>query len=341
MDDRSRMNGVGAQDSLPDAVGGMLAEIRVAAASIAQFALGGPWSIALGGVPSLFLVTEGEAWLHAPGDVPQMLRPGDSLLALRGDLVRLASGPRVAQFASMDEIWAANGGAPISFEGYRVPLEVRWGAPGASCRMIGFAMTLSRMAGSAALARAVPKLIVQRGDGGAGPWTGALESMLARERSRPSPGFIAYGGTLSQLLLIDLLRAFLAGREGATAFGTGSAQSGLARVIRNLHVEPGRRWTVAAMALEAGMSRTSFIAHFIARTGMTPFEYLRQCRIEQAAMALQTGMQPVADIAARCGYRSERAFRAAFHRRYGVAPLAFRRLRTRTGASVPRQIGET
>lgn len=326
MDGTPRMSGMRAQDASPDAVGGMLAEIRVAAASIAQFAFGPPWSVELSGVPSMFLLTQGKAWLHHPKGAPTMLAAGDSVLTLRGGMIRLASSQQAGRFAPIAEIWAANGGVPVTFEGYRVPLEMRWGGSTADCRMIGFAMTLSRFTSSSALVRSAPDIVVQRaGASDHRLWTNALETMIARERIEPAPGFGAYGGAMSQLLLVQLLRAFLTRKEGETPPAFDIAQSGLARVIHNLHLDPGRRWTIDAMAADAGMSRTSFIARFATLTGATPFDYLSRCRMDHAAMALRTGSQRIADVAVLSGYQSERAFRGAFLRSHGMAPLAYRR----------------
>ena len=81
------------------------------------------------------------------------------------------------------------------------------------------------------------------------------------------------------------------------------------------------------MAREAGMSRTHFAEYFGQVTGMTPFRYLAACRMERAGKLLRDTDLPVADIALRCGYRSERAFRETFVQAHQMRPLAFRKAR--------------
>ncbi len=57
---------------------------------------------------------------------------------------------------------------------------------------------------------------------------------------------------------------------------------------------------------------------------ISPYQFLTQYRIERAAELLQGGMS-VAEVAGRCGFQSETAFRIAFKRVTGAAPTAARR----------------
>ena len=53
---------------------------------------------------------------------------------------------------------------------------------------------------------------------------------------------------------------------------------------------------------------------------MPPYQYVTQCRIEHALAELRSG-RSVADTAYVCGYQSENAFRIAFKRIMGCAPV--------------------
>ena len=53
---------------------------------------------------------------------------------------------------------------------------------------------------------------------------------------------------------------------------------------------------------------------------MPPYQYVTQCRIEHALAELRSG-KSVADTAYTCGYQSENAFRIAFKRIMGCAPV--------------------
>ena len=53
-------------------------------------------------------------------------------------------------------------------------------------------------------------------------------------------------------------------------------------------------------------------------------DILRECRLGQALMLLQTSPWPVARIAAECGYDCASRFAVSFRQRYGLSPSALR-----------------
>ncbi|MEO3870024.1 AraC family transcriptional regulator [Nonomuraea sp. B12E4] len=104
-------------------------------------------------------------------------------------------------------------------------------------------------------------------------------------------------------------------------------------VLALMHRQAGRRWTVAALAAEAGMSRTAFAVRFKALMGLPPLEYLLRRRMRSAAEALRTTDRTVASVAAEWGYASESAFSTAFKRVVGHPPAHHRPGRPATGIS--------
>lgn len=102
--------------------------------------------------------------------------------------------------------------------------------------------------------------------------------------------------------------------------GLGDPQ--LARALVALHEEPGRHWSVTAMAREARMSRSSFALRFKEQVGQSPAEYLTQWRITVAQSRLRAGV-PVARTASELGYANPAAFSRAFGQRVGCSPRAW------------------
>jgi AraC-like DNA-binding protein len=99
-----------------------------------------------------------------------------------------------------------------------------------------------------------------------------------------------------------------------------------------IHREPARRWTVAALALEAGMSRSGFAARFGQLVGDGPIEYLTRWRMLLAGRSLSRG-EPIGATARSLGYESESAFSTAFRRVMSSTPRYHARLTTvATGA---------
>jgi AraC-like DNA-binding protein len=65
-----------------------------------------------------------------------------------------------------------------------------------------------------------------------------------------------------------------------------------------------------------------FIRLFKKYVGISPYQYLTQCRIEHAIDELRQD-KSVTETAQLCGYQNENAFRIAFKRVMGCSPTAF------------------
>jgi AraC-like DNA-binding protein len=82
---------------------------------------------------------------------------------------------------------------------------------------------------------------------------------------------------------------------------------------------------VADLARLAGLSVARLHARFLAETGRTPMEHVRQRRLQLAEHLLRSSDLPVGEIAARVGYNSQSAFTAALSRHLGTTPRQLRR----------------
>ena len=112
----------------------------------------------------------------------------------------------------------------------------------------------------------------------------------------------------------------------------------IARALEAMQSDPTRRWTVAALAKVAGLSRAAFARRFAVEVGQSPLRHLAALRIGWAAELLVATDDGLAEIAARVGYGNEFALSRAFHRVVGIAPGAFRRAASGGAAFAPRCI---
>ncbi|WP_043652171.1 helix-turn-helix transcriptional regulator [Nocardia thailandica] len=103
-------------------------------------------------------------------------------------------------------------------------------------------------------------------------------------------------------------------------------EPGIAAALAAMHADPGREWTVEALAQVALASRSGFAARFQAATGSTPGRYLTRLRVERAQLFLADHEVSVGAVARRLGYRSETAFGRAFRRHTGHTPSEWRRV---------------
>ncbi|HEV7162341.1 MAG TPA: GlxA family transcriptional regulator [Solirubrobacteraceae bacterium] len=83
--------------------------------------------------------------------------------------------------------------------------------------------------------------------------------------------------------------------------------------------------TVEAMAERAHMSPRHFARAFRVETGVTPARYVERVRLEAARRSLEEGSDPVAAIAAACGFGTAETMRRVFLRTLQVGPAEYRR----------------
>jgi len=83
--------------------------------------------------------------------------------------------------------------------------------------------------------------------------------------------------------------------------------------------------TVEAMAERAHMSPRHFARAFRAETGVTPARYVERVRLEAARRCLEESSDPVAMVAARCGFGTAETMRRVFLRALAVGPSEYRR----------------
>ena len=86
-----------------------------------------------------------------------------------------------------------------------------------------------------------------------------------------------------------------------------------------------RPLTITDLARAAGMSRPHFWRTFVKRFGLTPGAYLRQCRMQRAAMLLRESNSPLKELAPDVGVSNADNFSRVFKRVHGCTPEAFRK----------------
>ncbi len=129
---------------------------------------------------------------------------------------------------------------------------------------------------------------------------------------------------LLEVLLIESLRS-MAGTAASPGLLRGLADERLAVAIRRMHESPTRPWTIAQLAKEAALSRSTFFEQFNRAVGVPPMQYLLAWRMALAKNLLLHNETGVAEIAERVGYGSASAFSVAFTRHVGLPPTRYAR----------------
>jgi AraC-like DNA-binding protein len=182
-------------------------------------------------------------------------------------------------------------------------------------------------AGTRWLLPLLPDVVVARGQSGsAAAFLDATLRLLEQEVALDAPGAPLVIERLSDVLLVHVLRAWLADEPtAARGWLAALGDPQLARLVSRVHGAPDHPWTTAEMARVAGLSRTVFYDRFTAVVGEAPVEWLTGWRMTVAAVALREGSDGLAHIGASVGYGSEAAFCRAFRRTFGITPTEWRR----------------
>lgn len=98
----------------------------------------------------------------------------------------------------------------------------------------------------------------------------------------------------------------------------------LASTISRIRAHPGEPHSVERLALQAGMSRSSFIRHFKRIMHIGPSEYVQKVRLEEARLMLMSTDLPIKTIATRSGFASRSHFSRAFRAAFGQDPSGYR-----------------
>jgi len=200
------------------------------------------------------------------------------------------------------------------------------GGGGAATRFICGYLACSRSAFRPLMEGLPPLLCIRMGDGAS-----LLRELLragVRESSATRPGGQPVLAKLAELLFLEALRRYVATLPpDGRGWLAGVRDPQVGRALALLHGEPGRAWSVDALAREVALSRSALAERFTELVGESPMQYLTHWRLALAAQVLRAGREPIARVAERSGYESEAAFSRAFKREFGSPPAAWRKAR--------------
>lgn len=144
---------------------------------------------------------------------------------------------------------------------------------------------------------------------------------------------------LAPLYRREVLWRLLTGPQGAVVRQIGLADGNLAHITRTVqwireHHDDTIR--IDQLASLAGMSESTFHRHFRAVTRMTPIQYQKAIRLQEARLALVSGGRDVAEVAHAVGYDSASQFSREYRRFFGAPPgKDAQRIRAADGVPVP------
>ncbi|MCC6628876.1 MAG: AraC family transcriptional regulator [Chloroflexi bacterium] len=150
---------------------------------------------------------------------------------------------------------------------------------------------------------------------------GLLDAVLRLVRLLDAPADAPFLAPLiTREIVYRLLRGEQGDRLGQVAVLGGAAHR-IAEAVARLRHDFDRPLQIEALARELGMSVSSFHQHFKAVTALSPLQYQKQLRLQEARRLMLGEQLDAADAGYRVGYDSASQFSREYKRLFGAPPL--------------------
>jgi AraC-like DNA-binding protein/mannose-6-phosphate isomerase-like protein (cupin superfamily) len=312
-----------------DALATTLMSIRLTSPLLARLTLGDNLSLSMNGATlhtraiPFHYVLSGTCRLIAD-DLEFDLKPGDMIILPEARAHRLETGRASSKLDIVNLVqesrlpqWSLN-------DGLDSPLQLRAGDGVESAQLISGIFTAHGGQGGLTL-KDLPACIHLRGVGEqlGGLMEAALDMVVAEHGARP--GFAATSSRLLEAILTESLRVWVLTREHPPGLLRGLMDPVIAPLLGAINRDPGKSWTVVAMAEACGQSRSAFARDFRATLDISPAAFVTKVRCEHAERLIFESDMPIGKIASFLGYRSTFAFSRAFNSQRNLTPAALRR----------------
>jgi len=301
-----------------DAFSDVLQDLRLTVATYGRCSLRRSWGITFPShVDARFhFVVEGACWLRGTTFERVRLEAGDAVLLPRG-AAHVLSDPARAKTKPLISY-------PLEAVG-ETTYRLSAGGEGAQtllvCCTVGFGTPVIHP-----LLELMPPLLVVKRSAAKDPALPTLLDIMADEVAAPRMGTATVMARLADVVIARMLRTWVeTRREDTTGWLAAVRDPQLLRALAAIHREPGRRWSIQALARVAGLSRTLLTERFATLVGVPPGQYLARSRMQLARVWLQRDRITLREAAYRLGYENDASFSRAFKRIVGVPARVVRR----------------
>lgn len=155
------------------------------------------------------------------------------------------------------------------------------------------------------------------------PPVAAMLPLLAKLRTFHRVPFTGAG---EQIALDILTQAYVMDQTAVVASATNADKRRVSEAARRIETDYATPLTLASLAAGAGIGRRRFATVFRRATGVTPYQYILNHRLNAAARQLEAGESSVLAVALDVGFGDLSEFTRAFCRRFAKPPALFRQV---------------
>jgi AraC-like DNA-binding protein len=262
------------------------------------------------------LLTEGRACVRLNDGTCVNLKAGDIVMLPHGDPHIMENGPPTLTVDESDQL------GEVLAQGLKL---WRLGGGGEVTKFVCGYMACDPRLSQVFLSGLPPLFKVSIRNDASGRWLENSIRFSVDEAGHYLAGGEAVRAKLSEVLFVETLRAYISNLSAEqSGWLAGARDAEVGRALAMMHRNPAHPWTIAALAKEAGVSRSVLAERFRYFLNEPPMAYLTRWRLQLGAQMLSSTSHSVAQIAAEVGYESEAAFNRAFKREFGAPPARFR-----------------
>lgn len=309
-----------------DALTDILNTLRLSSSLYFRTELTSPWAInvpAKTKVARFHIVIRGQCWLQIDGDEGVHMSNGDLVIVPHGATHIIADVP-TTQARPLAEVLDE-----VAYDGQG---DLVYGGGGAGCCLVCGEFAFDDLGSHPLLANLPSRLHVTGDSSYNTQWLDSALGFIAHEAAKREPGAHAIIDRLSEIILIQVIRATLASTSEPIPFLSIFADSRINQVLSAIHDNPAGDWSVERLGQLVNMSRSSFSNRFTELANMTPLQYVIFVRIQKASRLLIETNTALISVAEQIGYQSEAAFSQAFKKQFDMRPGEFRRAHTQVAA---------
>lgn len=310
-----------------DALTDILNTLRLSSSLYFRTELTSPWGVE---VPSkekiarFHIVIHGQCWVHIEGEEEGFYMSNGDLVVIPHGTSHQIADTKATHIRPLSEVLES-----VQYSG-QGPLI--YGGGGAGCCLVCGEFSFEDLGNHPLLENLPSKLYVSGDRSYNTQWLDSAIGFIAHEAAKLEPGAHAIIDRLSEIILIQVIRATLDATDESIPFLSAFTDPRINQVLTAIHADPAKDWSVERLGQLVNMSRSSFSNRFTTLAKMTPLQYVIFVRIQKASDLLINTSIPLISVAEGVGYQSEAAFSQAFKKQYGVRPGEFRRTHSKLAA---------
>jgi AraC-like DNA-binding protein len=133
---------------------------------------------------------------------------------------------------------------------------------------------------------------------------------------------------ITSLMVINFLRKFKSNLPQIIKESNYCERDNINKAIEFLREEYNNDFSIEDVAHTANLSTYHFIRIFKSMTGITPYDYLLNVKIEKAIELLKLKKHTITEICFMCGFNNPGHFSSVFKRKIGIVPSQYRKMYT-------------